>query len=211
MKSKMVLAIALFAFSAVGMAMAQDAVAPAPDAPAGPIEPALVPLPADHNPALASNGSKVTTDSLFPGYTNVRLTDGVLNEKNLSWSKSGWASKDNTPNEHWAVIEFAKPTEINKITIYWCFDKFKYHSAVTYKVQYWNGTDWTSVKEETAGVQNIRFTEFPFVKVTTSKIRYLQASAGGEVARPKIAWIAEITATSTGPVAPVAAAADDAQ
>lgn len=158
-------------------------------------QPDRVPLDDKYNPALAANGATVETDSVYAGYNHERLNDGTLNDKTLTWAQSGWASADKA-DDHFAIITFAKPTAIKKITIYWCFDNGAYKSSMNYLVQYWNGADWVTIKEEKNGKQNLSHVEILLPEpVTTAKIRYFQPAGGGLKNRPNIAWIGEITVT----------------
>lgn len=142
------------------------------------------------NVALADDGTKVTTDSNYTGYTPVPLTDGVIDVTGLEWAQAAWASADND-KEHWIELAFPKPTPVSRVAIYWNSENKVTFTSQSYQVQAWVNGTWRTV----AAVQDqpaMPVSIHTFAPVTTDRLRLLQAPKGGSAERAGIMWVTEV-------------------
>jgi uncharacterized repeat protein (TIGR01451 family) len=144
------------------------------------------------NVALASNGGIASASSVFNADGSPdRANDGVR-----VWATTG-AWKDATANSYpdWLQVNFNGSKTINEIDVYAVKDDFSNASEPTetttfsqygitdYEVQYWNGSNWTTVPGGNVTGNNKVWRKFVFAPITTTAIRVLVNNAQSNYSR----------------------------
>jgi RHS repeat-associated protein len=166
------------------------------------------------NVALAANGAVATASSAHTccGFS----TTGAINGNNRGPWGNGEGWNDATPDvvPDWIQVDFAGSKTIDEINVFSLHDNytqentptetqiFTLYGLLSFNVQYWNGSSWTTVPGGSVTGNNKVWRKFSFAPITTSKIRVyinqvpdswsrvveIQAfgsSAGGE----KVQWL----------------------
>ncbi|HEX8267250.1 MAG TPA: discoidin domain-containing protein [Pyrinomonadaceae bacterium] len=151
------------------------------------------------NVALTSNGGTASASSEMSAASTA--IDGVRN-----WATTG-AWKDLTPDNYpdWLQVDFNGNKTINEIAVYAVTDDFtnpvdptenttfNYYGITNFDVQYWTGSNWTTVQNGNIVNNNKAVTKLVFAPVTTSKIRVVVNNAQANYSR-----IVELEAWSGG-------------
>ncbi|HSU18304.1 MAG TPA: beta-L-arabinofuranosidase domain-containing protein, partial [Acidobacteriaceae bacterium] len=96
----------------------------------------------------------------------------------------------------WIQYDWAKPVATNKIDVYWWVDGAGVGAPSSYRVLYWNGTDFVPVSNPSGlGVSANQFNSTSFDKVRTDKIR-LEVVSDATHAPGILEW----KVYSTGPI-----------
>ena len=152
------------------------------------------------NVALASNGATASASSTLD--LN-RLPVAAINGDRIGihWGSdpatgSGWhdaTASDFTSD--WLQVDFAGPRRINEINVFSVQDTWTSPATPTetmtgtlvhlidFQVQYWNGTQWTTIPGGNVTGNNLIWRRFTFLPITTSKIRVLVTSGGNYYSR----------------------------
>ena len=151
-----------------------------------------------NNFAYSDNGTKITVDSCFNGYSRSPLNDGYIstpdNFEKIGWMFANWASSE-TASDHYVEMEFSAPRDVNGIVIWWAYDNGSYYSSQKVKIQKWNGTEWEDVKVISEIENESEKTEILGLGLKdVTKIRILQPSGFGSKYRRQLMWITEIQA-----------------
>ena len=166
------------------------------------------------NVALAANGAVASASSAHTccGFS----TTGAINGNNHGPWGNGEGWNDATPDvvPDWIQVDFAGSKTIDEIDVFSLHDNytqentptetqtFTLYGLLSFDVQYWNGSSWTTVPGGSVTGNNKVWRKFTFAPITTSKIRVtinqvpdswsrvveIQAfgsSAGGE----KVQWL----------------------
>jgi hypothetical protein len=144
------------------------------------------------NVALAANGAFASASSEFAGgYSAVNAING-----GRVWAiGGGW--KDSTPDNFpdWLQVDFSGSKTISEIDVYAVTDDFSnmieptvndtfnVYGVTNFTVQYWNGTNWTTVQNGNVVNNNKILTKIAFPAVTTNKIRVVVNSAQASYSR----------------------------
>jgi hypothetical protein len=80
---------------------------------------------------------------------------------------------------HWVELDWASPITTDGTEIYWADDGGGLLTPSTWVVQYWNGTAWVDVSDQSGEPTALNaFNQITFDPVTTSQLRVLMQSTG---------------------------------
>jgi hypothetical protein len=80
---------------------------------------------------------------------------------------------------HWVELDWSSPVTTNGTEIYWADDGGGLLTPSTWVVQYWNGTTWTDVSNQSGEPVALNtFNQISFDPVSTAKLRILMQSTG---------------------------------
>lgn len=162
------------------------------------------------NLAYKENGSTITVDSTYAGYSTAPLNDGWFvtpeNHVQAKWSKEAWASTDNKNADHWIQIAFPTEKSVSKVVVHWANDNDTYYSPQKAIIEAWIDDAWVEVAvitndptEEGGFYRAFEQTwEFTFDSVNTTKIKIVQpkgmgcADKYGDSVREGIMWVSEV-------------------
>ena len=135
------------------------------------------------NVALAANGAVATASSAHTccGFS----TTGAINGNNRGPWGNGEGWNDATPNSvpDWIQVDFAGSKTIDEIDVFSLHDNytqentptetqtFTLYGLLSFDVQYWNGSSWTTIPGGSVSGNNKVWRKFTFSPITTSKIR----------------------------------------
>ncbi len=146
-------------------------------------------LATEENYALTGIASASSTSST--AYPVSSINNGI-SVTGTSWGAGeGWnsASGPTVAAPEWAVVDWEEPRPINEINVYTLADAIQYTSLtagqtftlyglVDFKIQYWNGASWTTIKDVVGNTLVKYSASFPIL--TTDKIRiYVTKSTSG--------------------------------
>lgn len=165
---------------------------------------------ADPNLATEENyairGTPTASSTASSAYPVTSINNGITTT-NGNWNNGeGWNSSG-TPSVNspeWVVIDWKEPRPIHTINVFSLADAIQYYSLtagqtftlygiVDFKIQYWNGTSWTTI-DDVIGNNLVKY-QANFSTITTSKIRILVTKAVDNYAR-----IIEVEAIGTSVV-----------
>ncbi len=130
------------------------------------------------------------------------LNDGFTPASSHDLQNGAYALRSRGGAAQWVQYEWSKPVSTNKIDVYWGLDRRGGGAPASYKVLYWNGTDFVPVanaKGLTANADSFNTTTFDEVK--TDKLRLEVVSAESTPpAPPRPASILEWRVYNSGPV-----------
>lgn len=140
--------------------------------------------------AASVSGVQVITDSTYPGYATVALTDGTVDGTNLAWNEAAWASDDNG-QPHFVRIVLPEPTELAEASIHW-----QQEGGVRYTSQRGSLVGVTAEGEsvDLGSFENARpaaVTKITFPKRKWRSIELRQPANSGPKGRPGILWLSE--------------------
>lgn len=110
-----------------------------------------------------------TADSVNGAYTPDKAIDGIKNDHSSRWVSG------NTSEEHWIQLDWDRTFSIEKVNVWsgnltqagWQIEDFR--------IQYWSGSEWTTVAEVTDNTKDIfnsgDYNELVFPAVKTQKLR----------------------------------------
>lgn len=140
------------------------------------------------NVALASNGATATASSMYSGsYSASGAIDG--DRKGLNWGNGGgWNDGTAGAYPDWLQVDFAGSRTITEIDVFSVQDNvatadptltmtFSMYGITDFSVQYWDGTNWTTVSGGSVTGNDKVWRRFTFGAVTTTKIRVNITSA----------------------------------
>ena len=152
------------------------------------------------NVALASNGGAATASSTtdanaeYPGQGLDFPPSGVNNgdRKGLDWEHGGCWRDGTTGFPDWIQVEFDGSKAVDEIDVFTIRDNytspaeptqsmtFNTWGITSFDVQYWDGSQWTTVPGGSVTNNNKAWRRFLFAPVATGKIRVLinNAAAG---------------------------------
>lgn len=102
----------------------------------------------DQNRNALRGGGQVgiAADSSCTGYSTDRLVDGLRNDDwDKDWRQRGWASGDSA-SAKWLEFDLAADTEIARVDLYWCRERFGYATSRTVHVERWDGQAWVRIE-----------------------------------------------------------------
>lgn len=135
--------------------------------------------------------ASVSVDSLYSGEYKARTVNDGIMDTDIEWMNESWASKDSR-EPHWVELEFAEPSELTSVFIYWSMDGGKAKSSRKIVLQAWGNGAWQDcMTYETETPEEESLLKLP-AKITTKKIRLWQPKDSGPAQRPGIMWIREI-------------------
>jgi uncharacterized protein len=148
-----------------------------------------------------------TSESNHTDILNGALNDGVsvIDIKKIkSWDFAVWLNKDG----NWVSYTWNSPVTTNKVALWFWGDKRHVNAPESYKILYYNGTDYVEVKNPKGlglGIGESNVTIFDQVKTTSLKI---EATVGPRAVASLVEW----EVFQSGPyesVAPVVVAGED--
>jgi len=141
--------------------------------------------------ACTQGGSGVSVDSTYPGYNIDVIDDEIIDP--YGGTSTTWASGESSTEPHWVVINFAQPTSISNVDIYWTFNDYRqaFMSSQEVQVQYWDGSNYVTASTITNSGETQSSTA-TFSQVTTIGLRFYQPSSMGPVGYSNILWLTEI-------------------
>ena len=145
---------------------------------------------ADAGQAVTVNLAKVATaSSLYTsGDTKLSaLNDGAI-PKNSADNESGSYGTWPRTDTQWVQYEWIKPVTTNKVDVYWWIDGAGVGAPASYRVLYWNGSDFVPVSNpQGLGIAANTFNSTAFDSVTTQKIR-LEITTDGKLSPGILEW-----------------------
>ncbi|NOZ21321.1 MAG: hypothetical protein GXP25_09555 [Planctomycetes bacterium] len=89
---------------------------------------------------------RIKANSTSGKYSTDRLTDGIRNDTwDDNWLKRGWAS-GKKPGEKWVEFDLGEETEIARVDLYWCLERFGYATSRTFHLERWDGGKWVRIE-----------------------------------------------------------------
>jgi hypothetical protein len=137
-------------------------------------------------------GTTVTVDSLFPGYSAEPLTDGRINPPGVSWEKVAWASEE-AAGEHWIELRLPSALPVREVKVWWAKDAGKLWISQQLRVEVGEKEKWRPAPDQQIstdrqqGVTIIRLSG-----EALKELRLLQPAQGGPPERPDIMWVSEV-------------------
>lgn len=150
--------------------------------------------------------SKITVDSSYPGYSFKPLIDCSFDKKsNFSAKERAWASAEKN-QDHWIQINFDQKVAIQKVRIYWAWDKKKFYPSKNIRIFYrddsgkdaeiknYQKTNDVVDKDYKTSDSDLQQTQWLFPSVKTDKLMVKQIAGGGSEQRPNLMWISQVWA-----------------
>ncbi|HEX3560142.1 MAG TPA: protein kinase [Pyrinomonadaceae bacterium] len=152
------------------------------------------PLPAPGAAALLEADVKV--DSSFDGYSARPLTDGIEDVrqiKTMRYNRGNWVSAE-SPEPHWAELNFKRPARVTAVYVYWGFDHERYMPSRQIELQAPDGRGgWRTISTLSPG-ENFDRAAFEFEPFDAESLRVLQPAQAGPSNRPFVMWLREVQA-----------------
>jgi hypothetical protein len=161
------------------------------------------PHPAEYNKCL---GAKIKVDSSYPGYSSKPLTDcSFVKKSNFKARERAWASAESS-KDHWIQVVFDKPVTLNKVRLYWAWDKGIFYQSSKVHISY---LDTSGHEVDVQNVQStndviekgwktkdsdLQQTQWTFSPVVTKQLTVTQNPGGGNPKRPNLMWISQVWA-----------------
>lgn len=163
-----------------------------------------------NNFAFKDNGTVISVDSTYGGYSKNALNDGWFstaeNHNQENWAQESWASSDNKNQEHFIEFEFTEAKSVGKVYVHWANDNGKFYSPRQCVVQAFVNNEWVEVGSwsnvpadaDADYLANIPTSEIKFTNITTKKIRVVQPKGQGAAdkfnneLRPGLMWVSEV-------------------
>ncbi len=112
-----------------------------------------------------------TSDANHVGTEVNALNDevSVIDEKKIDdWDFALWLGRDAV----WAKYEWASPVTVDSVSLYFWSDNHWVHPPKSYHITYWNGTEYTDVKNPSGlGVAAGKANTTSFDRITTTSIK----------------------------------------
>lgn len=184
--------VAALALLLTAIFFARRASAPMQETP----QPATAPTPVPASALVELKLDRLTVDSSFDGYSARPLTDGEMDVRRIArlrYNEGNWASAE-TDTAHWIELDFAQPTRIAAVYVYWGFDKKRFLPSRRVELQSADEAGaWRPVSTIEPG-DNYDRTAFDFPPLTATRLRVFQPVQQGPTNRPFVMWVREVKA-----------------
>ncbi len=136
------------------------------------------------------------SSSFASGDTKVEaLNDGFVPRSSADARRGSYGNWPRTGTE-WVQYEWTEPISTDKVEVYWWMDGQGVGAPASYRVTYWNGSDFVPVENASGlGVAPNAFNATTFNKIKTDKIR-LEIVSNGTLSTGVLEW----RVWSSGPI-----------
>lgn len=147
-------------------------------------------LPARSDEPAALNLAKVATPSSLYTSGDTRtsaIKDGFVPRNSADDEHGSYGNWPNV-NTQWVQYDWSQPVTTNKVDVYWWIDGRGVGAPNSYRVLYWNGTEFVPVTNATGlGVAANTFNSTTFDAVKTDKLR-LEIVSDGKLSTGVLEW-----------------------
>ena len=138
-----------------------------------------------------ARSAAVTVDGSYANYDPGPINDGVIEGKDLHWTKEAWASAEND-KDHFVVMAYPQPVTVERAVIHWSLDAGIPRTSRRLELQVRSGQGWRTIASaeppKPAPTTSIRLAE----PVQGQGFRILQPAGMGPRERPGLMWVREI-------------------
>ncbi len=147
------------------------------------------------NVGKVPQGTQITVDGSFDGYTPMVLTDGAINPEGAHWTKQAWAS--NEGGSHFVELRFPQPVKPRLLRLWWARDAGQVHASRKFEVQVRSGDQWVTMPgQQIQPPTRPELTEIVLTGGPVPALRLFQLDGGGSTERPGLLWLSELELVS---------------